>query len=143
MLTINSIKNGIVIDHIKAGQGIKIFNYLGLDKVDYSVALIMNVESNKLSKKDIIKIENNLELDFTVLGFLDPNITIDKIQNETIIEKVKLRLPEKVENVVKCKNPRCITSIERNISHVFYLVDEKSGEYRCKYCDEIYKVSDL
>src|SRR5690242_14833136 len=98
MLTINSIKNGIVIDHIKSGQGIKIFNYLGLDKADYSVALIMNVESNKLGRKDIIKIENNLELDFTVLGFLDPNITIDKIQNETIIGKVKLRLPDKVEN---------------------------------------------
>lgn len=143
MLTINSIKNGIVIDHIKAGQGIKIFNYLGLDKVDYSVALIMNVESNKLGRKDIIKIENNLELDFTVLGFLDPNITIDKIQNETIIGKVKLRLPDKVENVVSCNNPRCITSIERNIQHTFYLVDEKTGEYRCKYCDEIYKVSDI
>lgn len=125
MLTINSIKNGIVIDHIKSGQGIKIFNYLGLDKADYSVALIMNVESNKLGRKDIIKIENNLELDFTVLGFLDPNITIDKIQNETIIEKVKLRLPDKVENVVNCNNPRCITSIERNIKHIFYLVDEK------------------
>lgn len=143
MLTINSIKNGIVIDHIKSGQGIKIFNYLGLDKADYSVALIMNVESNKLGMKDIIKIENNLELDFTVLGFLDPNITIDKIQNETIIEKVKLKLPDKVENVVNCKNPRCITSIERNISHIFYLVDEESGEYRCKYCDEIYKISDI
>ncbi|KZL93436.1 aspartate carbamoyltransferase regulatory subunit [Clostridium magnum] len=143
MLTINSIKNGIVIDHIKSGQGIKIFNYLGLDKADYSVALIMNVESNKLGRKDIIKIENNLELDFTVLGFLDPNITIDKIQNETIIGKVKLRLPDKVENVVNCNNPRCITSIERNIQHTFYLVDEKTGEYRCKYCDEIYKVSDI
>jgi len=141
MLTINSIKNGIVIDHIKSGQGIKIFNYLGLDKVDYSVALIMNVESNKLGRKDIIKIENNLELDFTVLGFLDPNITIDKIQNEIIIEKVKLKLPDKVENVVSCNNPRCITSIEKNIQHIFYLVDDKTGEYRCKYCDEIYKLS--
>lgn len=137
MLTVNSMKNGIVIDHIKAGYGIKIFNYLGLDKVDYSVALIMNVESNKLGRKDMIKIENNLELDFTVLGFIDPSITIDVIQNETIKEKIKLKLPDRVENVVKCKNPRCITSIEPNISHVFYLVDEESGEYRCKYCDEI------
>lgn len=143
MLTINSIKNGIVIDHIKAGQGIKIFNYLGLDKVSYSVALIMNVDSKKSGKKDIIKIENNLELDFTVLGFIDHNITIDKIQDEIIIEKVQLKLPEKVENVVSCKNPRCITSIERNISHIFYLVDADKGEYRCKYCDEIYKVSDI
>ena len=143
MLTINSIKNGIVIDHIKAGQGIKIFNYLGLDKVDFSVALIMNVESKKQGRKDIIKIENNLELDFTVLGFIDPNITIDKIQDETIIEKVKLQLPEKVENVITCKNPRCITSIERNITHVFHLLDEAKGEYRCKYCDEIYKISSI
>lgn len=137
MLTINSVKSGIVIDHIKAGYGIKIFNYLGLDKAEYSVALIMNVESNKLGKKDMIKIENHIELDCTLLGFIDPNITIDVIENEDIKEKIKLRLPDRVENVIKCKNPRCITSIEPNISHVFYLVDEESEEYRCKYCDEI------
>lgn len=143
MLTINSVKNGIVIDHIKAGYGIKIFNYLGLEKVNYSVALIMNAESKKLTRKDIIKIENNIELDFTVLGFIDHNITIDVIENEVIKEKIKLKLPNKVENIIKCKNPRCITSIERNIPHVFYLLDEKNGEYRCKYCDDIYKVSDI
>ncbi|MBC2579832.1 aspartate carbamoyltransferase regulatory subunit [Clostridium sp. DJ247] len=143
MLTVNSIKNGIVIDHIKSGYGIKIFNYLGLDKVDYSVALIMNAESPKLKRKDIIKIENNIELDFTVLGFIDPNITIDIIENETIKKKIKLELPSKVENIIKCKNPRCITSIEENIAHVFYLVDGETGEYKCKYCDDIYKVSDI
>lgn len=139
MLTINSIKNGIVIDHIKAGLGIKIFNYLGLDRADFSVALIMNAESSKLRKKDIIKIENIIDLDYTVLGLIDPNITIDVIENEKIKEKISLKLPEKVENVIKCKNPRCITSVEKYIPHVFYLVNEEKGEYRCKYCDEMYK----
>ena len=113
MLTINSIKNGIVIDHISAGLGTRIFNYLGLDKVDYSVALIMNAESAKLEKKDIIKIENHIDIDYTVLGLIDPNITVDIIENEVIREKIKLSLPDKVENVIKCKNPRCITSIEK------------------------------
>lgn len=140
MLTINSIKNGIVIDHIKAGLGIKIFNYLGLDNVDFSVALIMNVESEKLKRKDIIKIENEMNIDVTVLGLIDPNITIDIIENEEIKNKIKLELPRKVENVIKCKNPRCITSVERNIIHTFYLVDSEKGEYKCKYCDEIHKL---
>ncbi|WPC41441.1 aspartate carbamoyltransferase regulatory subunit [Clostridium sp. JS66] len=143
MLTINSVRNGIVIDHIRAGHGIKIFNYLGLDNVDYSVALIMNAESKKCGKKDIIKIENNLELDLKVLGFIDPNITIDIIEDEQIKEKIKLKLPEKVENIIKCKNPRCITSVERDLAHVFYLTDEEHGEYRCLYCDETYRVSDM
>ncbi len=143
MLTINSIRNGVVIDHISEGLGMKIFNYLGLDKVDYPVALIMNVESRKLGKKDIIKIENHIDLDFTVLGLIDPNITIDVIENEVIREKIKLSLPDKVENVIKCKNPRCITSIEKYVTNVFYLVDHGKGEYRCKYCDEIYKISEL
>ncbi|WP_446897644.1 aspartate carbamoyltransferase regulatory subunit [Clostridium sp. LBM24168] len=138
MLKITSIKNGIVIDHIKAGHGIKIFNYLKLTNVDYSVALIMNAQSAKLGKKDIIKIENKLELDFTVLGFIDPNITINIIKNEVIEKKIKLKLPTKVENVIKCRNPRCITSVEKNIPQVFYLADEELGEYRCSYCDEAY-----
>ena len=113
MLTINSIKNGIVIDHIKAGYGMKIFEYLGLDKADY-----------------------------TALGLIEPNATINIIENEKIKEKINLKLPERVENIIKCKNPRCVTSIENYIPHVFYLVDEEKGEYRCKYCDEIYKVHD-
>ncbi|CAB1252451.1 aspartate carbamoyltransferase regulatory subunit [Clostridium sp. MT-14] len=139
MLTINSIKNGIVIDHIKAGFGMKIYKYLELDKVDYSVALIMNAESRKLGKKDIIKIENNLEMDFDVLGFIDPNITIDIIKDESIYKKIKLKLPRRVENIIECKNPRCVTSVEKNIPHIFNLVDEKTGEYRCEYCDQIYE----
>lgn len=138
MLMINSIGKGIVIDHIKAGYGIKIFKYLGLDKADFSVALIMNAPSTKLGKKDIIKIENAIDIDYTMLGLIDPNITIDVIEDEKIKKKITLKLPEKVENVIKCKNPRCITSIEKYIPHVFYLVDENKGEYRCQYCDEIY-----
>lgn len=138
MLNIDSIKNGIVIDHIKAGTGIEIFNHLGLEKAEFSVALIINANSGKLGKKDIIKIENKMDIDFTVLGLIDPNITITVIENEVTKEKIKLRLPIEVENVIKCKNPRCITSIEKDIPQQFYLVDEETGEYRCKYCDEAY-----
>lgn len=138
MLTINSIKNGIVIDHIKQGLGIKIFNYLGLDKAEYSVALIINADSKKDFKKDIIKIENEINIDFTVLGLICPNVTINIIENEIIKEKLQLKLPEKVQDVIKCKNPRCITSIEHSLTHSFYLVDKNKGEYRCEYCDEIH-----
>ncbi len=137
MVTINSIKRGIVIDHIKPGVGIKIFKYLGLDHADYTVALIMNATSKKLGRKDIIKIENEIDIDFTVLGFIDPNITINIISGEEIENKVKLRLPDKIEHVIKCDNPRCITSGEQEILHSFYLADREKGEYRCIYCDEI------
>ena len=143
MLKINGMGNGIVIDHIKAGLGIKIFNYLGLDKADFTVALIMNAPSTKLGRKDMIKIENVIDIDFTVLGLIDPNITIDIIEDEKIKEKMKLSLPERVEDIIKCKNPRCVTSIEKYSPHVFYLVDEKKGEYRCQYCDEIYTFSEV
>lgn len=139
MLNIDSIKDGIVIDHIKAGSGIQIFNYLGLDKAKFSVALIMNANSEKLGKKDIIKIENRIDLDLTVLGLIDPNITINTISSGERKEKVKLELPKEVENIIECKNPRCITSIEKYVPHQFYLVDESNREYRCKYCNEAYK----
>ena len=137
MVTINSIKRGIVIDHIKAGVGLKIFNYLGLDNANFTVALIMNAPSNKLGKKDIIKIENEIDIDFTVLGFIDPNITINILSGEEIETKVKLNLPDKIDNVIKCNNPRCISSIEQEILNSFYLSNRKKGEYRCMYCDEI------
>lgn len=143
MLEINSIRNGIVIDHIKAGYGMKIFNYLKLNNVDYSVALIMNAQSKKLGRKDIIKIENKLEIDFKVLGFIDPNITINIIKDEVIENKVDLKSPEKIENIIKCKNPRCITSVEKNIKQSFYLADKGIGEYRCIYCDEPYNESQI
>ncbi|WP_416198219.1 MAG: aspartate carbamoyltransferase regulatory subunit [Sporanaerobacter sp.] len=138
MLNIDSIANGIVIDHIKVGYGFKIFNYLGLDKADYRVALIMNVPSKKYGKKDLIKIENVMDLDLTMLGFIDPNITIAIIEDEKIKEKIHLSLPKKIENVIECKNPRCVTSIERNIVHKFVLVDEEKGIYKCEYCDHNY-----
>lgn len=137
MVTINSIKRGIVIDHIKAGVGLKIFNYLGLDKAEFTVALIMNAPSEKLGRKDIIKIENEIDIDFTVLGFIDPNITINIISGEEIENKVKLKLPDKIDNVIKCNNPRCISSIEQEILHSFYLSNRQKGEYRCMYCDEV------
>jgi len=136
MVTINSIKRGIVIDHIKAGVGLKIFNYLGLDNADFTVALIMNAPSKKLGRKDIIKIENEVNIDYTALGFIDPNITIDIIKGEKIESKLKLNLPNKIENVIKCTNPRCITSTEQEILHSFYLANRENGEYRCIYCDE-------
>lgn len=140
MITINSIKNGIVIDHIKPGHGIKIYNYLKLQDAEFPTALLMNVRSTKGIKKDMIKIENVIDLDFKMLGLLDPNITVNLIEDEKIKSKIKLSLPEKVENVLICKNPRCVTSVEKYIPHIFHLVDKEKGEYRCEYCDEIVRV---
>lgn len=137
MVRINSIKKGIVIDHIKASYGIKIFNYLGLDKADFTVALIKNAPSERLGRKDIVKIENVIDLDYTVLGLIDPNLTINIIDDECVQQKIDLKLPERVVDVIKCKNPRCVTAVERGLQHVFHLVDEEKGEYRCEYCDEI------
>ena len=143
MLEITSIKNGIVIDHIEAGIGVKIFNYLKLDTKDYSVALIINADSKKFGKKDIIKIENCDKLDYTILGLLSPTITICEVKDEKIINKVMPKLPVKVENIIKCKNPSCITSKEEYVPHSFILVDKENGRYRCDYCDEITKLSEL
>ena len=140
MLEITSIKNGIVIDHIEAGMGLKIFNYLNLDKNDYSVALIINADSKKLGKKDIIKIENCKELDYTALALLSTTITICEVKNEAIANKVKPELPDKVQNIIKCKNPSCITGIEDYVKHSFVLVDRETGRYRCEYCDTITKL---
>ncbi len=138
MLYVDSIRKGIVIDHIRAGFGLKIFHYLGLDKVDFTVALIMNVPSKKYGRKDIIKIENTIDIDLTMLGFIDPNITVNIIEGEKITEKINLSLPKKVVNIIKCKNPRCVTSSERNIDNKFVLVDEEKVIYKCEYCDQVY-----
>ena len=143
MLNIDKIKNGIVIDHIKAGQGIKIFNWLGLDKAPYTVAFVINATSKILGKKDVIKIDNNITINFDVLGLIDPNITVNIIKDERIVRKEKLKLPEKVENVLICKNPRCITSTEKYIPHVFHLVNPELQTYRCEYCDEIRSAGDF
>jgi len=143
MLNIDKIKNGIVIDHIKAGQGIKVFNWLGLGRTTYTVAFVINATSKILGKKDVIKIDNDITINFDVLGLIDPNITVNIIKDEGISEKIKLKLPEKVENVLICKNPRCITSTEKYIPHIFHLENPEMQTYRCEYCDEIRSAEDF
>lgn len=139
MLNVDTIKNGIVIDHIRSGSGWKIFQWLGLDKAPFSAALIMNVTSKKSEKKDIIKIENVMDIDYSVLGFIDPNICVNIIQNEKIVRKVNMELPNKVQNVFRCKNPRCITVTETYVDSTFLLVDRIKSLYRCEYCDTLYQ----
>ncbi|MDW5300444.1 MAG: aspartate carbamoyltransferase regulatory subunit [Sedimentibacter sp.] len=138
-MNIDSVEKGLVIDHIQAGKAMQIYQYLNLDKMDCSVAIIKNAKSKKTGKKDIIKIEDNITMDFKVLGFIDPNITINVIDNGVIIKKIKLELPSVIENVVKCKNPRCITSVEQEIVHKFKLTDKEKKIYRCVYCDTAYE----
>ena len=134
-MKIDSIKNGIVIDHITAGKSLTIYHLLGLDSLDCPVALIKNVASKKMQKKDIIKIDNEFDIDTEILGFVDPKATVNIIKNGEIAEKKTLELPEKLKGILKCKNPRCITSIEQEIEHIFVLSDRKKGEYRCIYCE--------
>lgn len=136
MLIIDKIKNGIVIDHIKAGQGVRIFDWLSLGKSEYTIAFVVNATSPQMGKKDIIKIYDTIDINYDVLGFIDPSITVNVIENEIITRKITLKLPERIENVLYCKNPRCITSAEKYIPHIFHLADEKCGIYRCEYCDE-------
>ncbi len=139
MLNISGLKEGIVLDHIKAGKSMDIYKYLGLDKVDTEVAIIKNARSNKMGRKDIIKIEGGLdEIDLDVLGFVDHNITVNIIRDNKIIEKKSLSLPKRITNVLHCKNPRCITSIEQELPHIFFLADEETQTYRCLYCEEKY-----
>ncbi len=142
MLNIDSIKNGLVIDHIRAGSGWRIFQWLGLDKSPFCSALIMNAPSKKTGKKDIIKIENVMDIDFSVLGFIDPNISVNVIQDEKIVRKIKMELPSRIQNVFKCKNPRCITATETYIKPTFLLVDKAKGLYCCEYCDTMYKAGE-
>ncbi len=139
MLNIGGLNQGIVIDHIEAGGAMKIYSYLNLEKLDCSVAIIKNAKSNKMGKKDIIKIEGHLDIDLDILGVLDRNITVNIIENGQIITKRNLNLPEKVTNIIKCKNPRCITSIERELPHSFKLTDRQKGVYRCIYCEQAFK----
>ena len=135
-MNIDSIKNGYVIDHIEPGKSFEIYNYLNLGELDTSVAIIKNAKSNKTVKKDIIKIDENLDINLDILGYLDPKITVNKIKDGKIIEKFHPELPEKLVNVVKCKNPRCITSIEQELPHICELTDRENVVYRCKYCEE-------
>lgn len=143
MLNITKIRNGIVIDHIKAGQGLRIFNWMGLGKAPYTVAFVVNASSNRMGRKDIIKIDNVISVDFAVLGLIDPDITVNIIEDEIITEKIRLQPPERVENVLICRNPRCVCSTEKYAPHVFHLVDAASGTYRCEYCDETRTAEDF
>ena len=141
-LTVGRIAEGFVLDHIEAGKSMEIYKYLHLDKLDCCVAIIKNAKSNKMGKKDIIKVECPVDmLDLDILGFIDHNITVNIIKNGEIVDKKKLHLPKQIVNVIKCKNPRCITSIEHGLDQVFVLSNEEKEIYRCRYCDEKYHAS--
>ncbi len=134
-MNIDSIQNGIVIDHIKAGYGMKLYQILGLDRLDCTVALLKNVSSVKYGRKDIIKIDREMEVNLDAVGFVDPNATIVLIRDGKIIEKKKIDLPETLTDIIKCKNPRCISQTEQEIKHVFRLTDRENHIYRCLYCE--------
>lgn len=141
MLNISGLNEGIVLDHIQAGKSLDIYYNLGLDKIDNQIAIIKNAKSNKMEKKDIIKIEGDVisVIDLDVLGYIDHNITINIVKNNQIVEKRCVKLPKKIVNIISCKNPRCITSIEQELDHVFYLADKENEVYRCIYCEEKHK----
>lgn len=135
MMNIDSIKNGIVIDHITAGRSMEIYRLLGLESLDCSVALIKNVTSRKTGKKDIIKIDSDFDVDTDILGYVDPGVTVNIIRDGKIAEKRTLELPTALTDVLKCKNPRCITSTEQELPHIFRLTDREHRVYRCIYCE--------
>lgn len=134
-MVIEPIRNGIVIDHITAGMAMELYNILGLGKLDCTVAILKNVSSKKLGRKDIIKIDRLLDLDWDLLGYVDPNITVNIIRDGVRVEKRQLKLPERVRGVIRCKNPRCITSVEQELVHEFKLTDREKRIYRCIYCE--------
>ncbi|MEI3221891.1 MAG: aspartate carbamoyltransferase regulatory subunit [Dorea sp.] len=138
-LSVGRISEGFVLDHIEAGKSMEIYKYLNLDKLDCCVAIIKNARSGKMGKKDIMKIECPIDfMDLDILGFIDHNITVNIIKDQKIVEKKALHLPKQICNVIRCKNPRCITSIEHGLSHIFVLTDPETETYRCKYCEEKY-----
>ena len=140
MLNVGAINEGYVLDHIKAGTAMTIFKYLKLDKTDLTVAIIKNARSNKIGKKDMIKVECPIgTLDLDILGFVDHTITCNLIKDGVIVEKKELTMPKQIVNVIQCKNPRCITSIEQELDHVFVLTDPEKAVYRCKYCETKYR----
>lgn len=139
MLNVGKIEEGFVLDHIKAGMSLSIYEHLQLDKLDCTVAIIKNARSNKMGKKDILKVECDVDmLDLDVLAYIDHNITVNVIKDGEIVDKKELILPKMIKNVIKCCNPRCITSIEQELPHIFLLADEAKEVYRCKYCEEKY-----
>ena len=141
-MNIDGIQNGYVIDHIQAGKAMLIYRYLRLDKLDCSVAIIKNAKSQRMGRKDIIKIDELIPIDLEILGYIDPDVTVNIIRDEKLVEKAHLALPERVVNVIRCKNPRCITQVEQEIEHVFTLADRERGVYRCAYCDVPHKNED-
>lgn len=134
-MNIDSIQNGFVIDHIEAGSGMKLYDLLKLDEHDVSVAIIKNVQSKKMGKKDIIKIDADIDLNLDVIGYVDPTATVNVIKNGELVKKLSIDMPETLVNVIKCKNPRCITSCEQELDHIFKLADKSNKEYRCLYCE--------
>jgi len=138
-MNIDSILNGYVIDHIRAGKSMEIYHYLGLDDLDCSVAIIKNAKSQNMGKKDIIKIDQEIPLDVNLLAYIDPGVTVNIIRNGKLVERKKPEMPERIVNVMKCKNPRCITQVEQELDHVFVLTDKKEQVYRCFYCETQFK----
>lgn len=134
-MTVDEIKNGIVLDHITAGKGMKLYSLLGLDTLECSVALIKNAPSRKMGKKDIIKIDADIEVNTEIIGYVDPDTTVNIIKNGKNVEKKTIDLPESLTNVIKCKNPRCISATEQELDHVFKLADKENRTYRCLYCE--------
>ncbi|HIT66327.1 MAG TPA: aspartate carbamoyltransferase regulatory subunit [Candidatus Merdisoma merdipullorum] len=140
ILNVGRISEGFVLDHIQAGKSMEIYKYLNLDKLDCTVAIIKNARSAKMGKKDIMKIECPIDyIDLDVLSFIDHNITVNIVKDEEVVEKSTLTLPKEIRNIIKCRNPRCITSIEQELDQVFILTDPRKEVYRCKYCEEKYK----
>ena len=142
MLEITSLKKGIVIDHIKPGLGIKIFNLLHLDEIEDEVALILNANSSSQGRKDIVKIANNLDINLDAVAIIDPNATVNFIEDEKVVEKKQLELPEVSKGILKCQNPTCVSTTERNIESKFILIDREEKMYKCAYCDHIYDVEE-
>ncbi len=134
-MNVDAIKNGIVIDHIQAGKGMEIYRFLNLEAYGCPVALMMNVTSRQMGNKDIIKIDGEIGVDLNMLGYIDPGVTIDVIENETCVRKYRPELPEQIRDVVRCKNPRCISTVEQELPQIFRLVDKRNKLYRCIYCD--------
>lgn len=137
-MNIDSIKNGVVLDHIKAGRGMQIYDYLNLSSLDCPVAIIKNVPSKKMGKKDIIKIDADIDINFDTLGYIDPDITVNLIRDSKV-EKIRLALPEEIRGILQCKNPRCITSTEQELPQIFKLADKERRIYRCLYCESAAK----
>lgn len=142
-MNIDSIQNGYVIDHIKAGKSMQIYKYLNLDALSCSVAIIKNVKSQRMGRKDIIKIDELIPVNLDILGYIDPDVTVNVIRDGKLVEKKRLSLPQRIANVLRCKNPRCITQAEQEIDHIFYLADPEKRVYRCLYCETAAKRDSL